>query len=369
MTDRVYPSKDAAIIGRRAAAAAELAGGSSEGWVVPAADDPRNLAADEPDIDETALNAFAESHSASSFDVTIDPGAALVGGSWLARDLASTVTLASSTANQTVYAGWDVSMSHTVIIGLSGAFNADDPRLPLWEFDTDGSGVTAATDVRNLDAYRVANEVVEALTSLGDSAFGGFPLPNADVSALGNFAASDTFSAYPLTHGTDVDAPASAHHSRPTTSQSNSYGSDTSRAQADMLIIDSANVTNPGNLIDGDSATTASFDADGAYVDMEIDVGYIYTDDLTGPVRRMATETTFENYGSFGDAGIEIVDPRDGSVHATVTSVGTTVLSWTRPLPTVRIRGFQDGGSFDGFTLGSAWLSTESTFTDAAHAI
>lgn len=149
MTDRVYPSLDANASSRTTARTIQFAGGS-DGWVVPAADDPGNLATDDPDIDETALNAFAATTSATSHDVTIDPGAALVGGAWLARDVSTTVTLAASTADQTVYAGWDVSKSHQVIVGLASAFNADDPTVPLFEFDTDSTTVTATNDIRKL---------------------------------------------------------------------------------------------------------------------------------------------------------------------------------------------------------------------------
>ncbi len=115
----------------------------------------------EGDLTSGALNAFAESHSSSSFDVTIDTGEALVGGAWLARDAATTVTLDSSTTGQTVYVGWGDSQTDTVIIGKSSAFGANDEKNPIWTFDTDGSGVTAATDERNLDEYRIAQENVE----------------------------------------------------------------------------------------------------------------------------------------------------------------------------------------------------------------
>ncbi len=158
MTDKVYHSFGRKYRSRAAATAIQF-GGGSEGWVVPSSD--RVMEDPEGDLVSGALNAFAESHSSSSFDVTIDTGEALVGGAWLARDTTTTVTLASSTAGQTVYVGWGDSQTDTVIIGKSGAFESNDKKIPIWTFDTDGSGVTSASDERNRDDYRIAQENVE----------------------------------------------------------------------------------------------------------------------------------------------------------------------------------------------------------------
>lgn len=162
MTDRVHPTIDQTAEARTTAVGAiQFAGGSGEGWIVPAADSPGNLAADDADIDETQLDAFSESSSGSSLDVTINPGEAFIGGAWLARDITTTVSLAASTNGQTVYVGWDVDASNQVIVGLSSAFDADDPKHSIWTFDTDGSGVTSTTDERNLDDYRIRTADVE----------------------------------------------------------------------------------------------------------------------------------------------------------------------------------------------------------------
>ncbi|WP_459191815.1 hypothetical protein [Halosimplex sp. J119] len=182
MTDKVNPTLDGNPSSQQTAAAIRFAGGSSDGWIVPAGSDPANIATDDDVIDETALNAFTGSHSSSSFDVTVDPGQAYVGGAWLARDITTTVTLDASTVDQTVYAGWDVTSSNTVLIGTASEFDPRDPRLPLFDFDTDSSGVTAVTDRRNLDGYRIANDVVEGLLNLGDAAFSGYPLDSEDLS-------------------------------------------------------------------------------------------------------------------------------------------------------------------------------------------
>ena len=116
-------------------------------WVVPS---DRTVLADHEGLSNTPLNAFDESHSGSSFDVEIDTGEVFVDGSWAARDDTTTVTLATQTYNQTVYVGWKKGTSNALVIGLDSAFGAAWPKLAIWEFDTDGSGVTAARDQRPL---------------------------------------------------------------------------------------------------------------------------------------------------------------------------------------------------------------------------
>lgn len=147
MTDKVRPSLQAP--GKRHELASTIAyGAGSPGWVVPAGE--VELADEDGDLDDAALNAFAETSGAGSLQVTIDPGEAFVGGAWLARDVATTVDLAASTAGQTVYLGWNRDLRDTVIIGLDTAFDPVDRRVPLWTFDTDGAGVTSVVDERDL---------------------------------------------------------------------------------------------------------------------------------------------------------------------------------------------------------------------------
>ena len=147
MTDKVRPSVNAP--GKRHQVATTIAvGAGSPGWVVPAAG--VELADEAADLDGAALNAFAATASGASLDVTIDPGEGFVGGAWLARDVESTVTLAAGTAGQTVYLGWHKDKRDTVIVGLDGAFQADDRRIPIWTFDTDAGGVTASVDERDV---------------------------------------------------------------------------------------------------------------------------------------------------------------------------------------------------------------------------
>lgn len=148
MTDLVNPSPNRTA-DPYITAGAIANGGSSDGFVVDGSD-PSNNASHEDLVDETTFNSFASTSSASSYDVTVDPGEAFVGGSWVARDTSTTVTLAASTTGQTVYAGWNATQPDGVIIGLDADFGVDDPRIPLHTFDTDGSGVTASTDDRTI---------------------------------------------------------------------------------------------------------------------------------------------------------------------------------------------------------------------------
>lgn len=152
MPAHVDPSFDRKARSREAAAARRY-GGGSDGWVVPSTE--RLVEDSEGNLATGPLNAFAESHSSSSFDVTIDTGEALVGGAHLATDETATVTLDANTSGQTIALGWKDSAADTVLLGdpdtsVGDAFDPDDPRIEIWRFDTDGSGVTSATDLREL---------------------------------------------------------------------------------------------------------------------------------------------------------------------------------------------------------------------------
>lgn len=198
ITDLVEPSFDSTARSRTVAAAIRYAGASDGGWIQPSSS--RLVEDPEGNLATGALNAFGETHNASSFDVTIDTGEALIGGAYLARDTTTTVTLSSSTNNQDVYVGWEDSVEDSVIIGKSGSFTSDDPKHKIWTFDTDGSGVTSATDQRNLDDFRVRNIDVDALTNFaGGNKFADYPLHNADLEVTQNFSLGDQFSSYPIT--------------------------------------------------------------------------------------------------------------------------------------------------------------------------
>jgi len=114
-------------------------------WVVPS---DQVEFADHEGLTATPLNAFDASHSASSMDVTIDTGEAFVVGSWIGRDTTTTVTLNAQTSNQTVYLGWKKGTSNAAVVGRESAFQTGWPKIAIWQFDTDGSGVVAARDQR-----------------------------------------------------------------------------------------------------------------------------------------------------------------------------------------------------------------------------
>jgi len=173
MSDRVNPSLDAQAGSRLTAGAIRFAAAAGEdGWVVPAADSP--LLADQvvtKSITTANLNAFDETSSGSSLDVDIDGGEAFVGGHYVVRDTTTTVTLDASTNDQDVFVGVDLDAGDTPIIGTSGDFDSDEPKIKLWTFDTDGSGVTSVRDQRvlehrrslgNIDHIRGASEPTSA---------------------------------------------------------------------------------------------------------------------------------------------------------------------------------------------------------------
>jgi len=171
MTEKANPSVNRPAEAYKTAGAIAYGGHGGDGFVVDGAN-PTDISVQDSGITEGNLNTFAETSSGSSFDVDIDPGEAFVFGSWLAIDTTTTVTLASSTANQTVYVGWNKNGADDVIVGLAADFSDasgdTDERIPLWTFDTDGSGVTSVTDDRTI-GYSIAVE--------GEATFGA----NADV--------------------------------------------------------------------------------------------------------------------------------------------------------------------------------------------
>src|SRR6056297_1413452 len=155
MTEKANPSINRTIGAFKTAGAIAYAG-STEGFISPAGT-PTEISQQDGDIAEGNLNAFDETSSASSLDVTIDGGEAFVFGAWVAIDTQTTVTLAADTAGQTVSVGWNKNGTDDVIVGLDAAFSSAsgdaDQKIPLWEFDTDGSGVTSSTDLRSFDQF------------------------------------------------------------------------------------------------------------------------------------------------------------------------------------------------------------------------
>lgn len=169
MTQKANPSVNRPAEAFKTAGAIALAGGSDPGYVSPAAN-PSEISVQDSGIDDEALNAFAQTSSESSLDVTIDGGEAFVYGSYLAIDSSTTVSLEDSTSDQTVFVGWNKDGANDVIVGLQSAFdNASDntdKKIELFEFDTDGSGVTSVTDLREIGQF-LSPDHVDIVEELG----------------------------------------------------------------------------------------------------------------------------------------------------------------------------------------------------------
>lgn len=139
-------------------------------WVVPSGND---YLASFAGLAGTPLNGFQESHTDDSLDVTIDTGEAFVGGRWCAKDIQTTVILDASTTNQTVYLGWASGAANTVVIGLDSAFSSSDAgrRIPLYECDTDGTGVTAVRSLHETEPIHPHAATADDLGGIGPEQF------------------------------------------------------------------------------------------------------------------------------------------------------------------------------------------------------
>lgn len=167
MTQKVHPTQGEASSQLTSGAIKWAAQGD---WVVPSGEDYLGAFAG---LSGTPLHGFQESHGADSLDVTVDTGEAFVGGRWCAKDMPTTVTLTKSTTTQTVYLGWEASTANSVVIGLDTAFSSSDDgrRMAIWEFDTDGSGVTNATNVHNTEPIHPHAKNADELAGTGASEF------------------------------------------------------------------------------------------------------------------------------------------------------------------------------------------------------
>lgn len=145
MTDEAVISANNVSPPQDASAAFQYGGHPpGSGWVVP---NTLSAIAGNGGLSAGPYNAFAYA-SASGLDVTIDTGEAMVAGSPIARDTQSVVTLASSTANQTVYAGYHPNSTDSVTVGVDSAFSSGAVRVPLHSFDTNSTDVTGNVDER-----------------------------------------------------------------------------------------------------------------------------------------------------------------------------------------------------------------------------
>jgi len=220
MTDKVHASFGRTYRSRERTAATAYGGATGDGYVWPITS--RLVEDSEGDLAAGSLGAFSESHSGTSYDVTIDTGEAVVRGSYLARDVQTTLTLPASTAGITIQLGWRDGSADTILLGtddgtgVGDAFDPEDPRIPIWTFDTDGSGVTGATDERILGlALGVGLSDITIATDgnvTGTLSEQGNRVATRAWTTGGNVALADLGTA---PHSALDDAPASAHHTRP----------------------------------------------------------------------------------------------------------------------------------------------------------
>jgi len=156
MTQKVNPSPNRPADAFTTAGAIAYGGGSRDGYIVPSSE-PTELSKQDSGITESNLNSFKESSSSSSLTVSIGAGEAFIFGSWVVSDNSpsANVTLQAGVTNQTVYVGWNKDSPDDMIIGLESEFSTtatnNDQKIPLFSFDTDGSGVTNVVDERSFD--------------------------------------------------------------------------------------------------------------------------------------------------------------------------------------------------------------------------
>lgn len=195
MTDKVIPSPNrpgrsfpfAGLIERAA---------QSDGFVVPDTED--HFATFFSDVQNGPLQAFSEDSSSTSLDVYIANGEAYASGKYIVRDNSTLITLPTNSTT-TVYVGWPAKTGDTVIVGPLSDFPVDHGRIPLWTFETDGTGVTSVTDERVFDPdispgeRQVEPDHVIHRTALqdGESAEFGVPVPDSETLWVTGWGAVD----------------------------------------------------------------------------------------------------------------------------------------------------------------------------------
>jgi hypothetical protein len=146
MTQKVHPSFNRDIRNRELAQAIR-SGGNTDGFVSRSG--VRLVEDSEGDLPTGPLGTFDETSSATSLDVTIGPGEAVVGGSYLATNESFTLTLPASTTTTILLAAQD-GVADSILVDDVTALDPDDSRTALFDFQTDSNGVTAVVDRRQL---------------------------------------------------------------------------------------------------------------------------------------------------------------------------------------------------------------------------
>lgn len=157
MTDRAQPGAIDSLV--RNDELAQVLSAFNDGYIVPATE-PTPAAQRRPNIDETALDAFALTTSSSSLDVTVSPGEAFVGG-WCARDSETVLSLPPSTTVELVV-GWkpdavydpdtdaDRDAADETIVDLRQNVDELYPLITAWRVKTTDTGVSEASRVASV---------------------------------------------------------------------------------------------------------------------------------------------------------------------------------------------------------------------------
>jgi len=177
MTDRAQPGAIDSLI--RNDELAQVFGRFSEGFVVPGSD-PTPAAQRRGDIDETALDAFSLTASATSLDVTVAPGEVFVSG-WACRDVSTTLTLpANSTVD--IVVGFDPDAifdpqvdadrdaADETVVDLDSNIDATTPTTVAHRVSTDGSGVASSERIARVGSS-VQTELLSATETLQNPVF------------------------------------------------------------------------------------------------------------------------------------------------------------------------------------------------------
>jgi hypothetical protein len=175
MTDRAQPGAIESIVRND-----ELSQGLSAfttGGIVSGSN-PTDASIRRSDIDETALDAFSLTSSATSFDVTVAPGEAFLGG-WLCRDTNTTLTLPANSTTDIVI-GHDIDAifdpttdpdrdaADEVIVDLSANVASDIPQVIAHRVETDGSGVIGSERIATVGGFSEVNAgTVDASEAVG----------------------------------------------------------------------------------------------------------------------------------------------------------------------------------------------------------
>jgi hypothetical protein len=160
MTDRAQPGAISSLV--RNDELAQALTSFTQGGIVSGSD-PTDASIRRSDIDETALDEFSLTSSASSLDVTVAPGEAFLGG-WLCRDTNTTLTLPPNATTDIVIGHStdalfdpnvdpDRDAADEVIVDISSNVPADIPLVVAHRVETDGSGVVSSSRVATVDGF------------------------------------------------------------------------------------------------------------------------------------------------------------------------------------------------------------------------